>query len=158
MLRKKNVNYFQEFSIFFSLPSWKFKHNKKAHMCEKCILAAGANTPKQQTTFHDDLSVHIQDIGLNTHFFVKMFSAVFCCLLTVVMCSYGDLELLKDDQQRTNQLLSQRLEEQNIQNLGLRYSTLLSWASCTLFSLASSGTLLSLASGTQYEYTHVLYM
>ena len=87
-------------------------------------------------------------VYINTHFFVKMFPAVFCYLLTVVMCSYGDLELLKDDQQRTNQLLSQRLEEQNIQNLGLRYSTLLSLASCTLLSLASSGTLLSLASGT----------
>ncbi len=39
----------------------------------------------------------------------------------ILLCSYDDLQLDTADQQRINQLLNQRLEEQNLQNFGLRY-------------------------------------
>ncbi len=39
----------------------------------------------------------------------------------IFLCSYDDLQLDTTDQQRINQLLNQRLEEQNLQNFGLRY-------------------------------------
>ncbi len=39
----------------------------------------------------------------------------------ILLCSYDDLQLDTTDQQRINQLLNQRLEEQNLQNFGLRY-------------------------------------
>ncbi len=47
--------------------------------------------------------------------------AYFYTLSHILLCSYDDLQLDTADQQRINQLLNQRLEEQNLQNFGLRY-------------------------------------
>jgi hypothetical protein len=52
-------------------------------------------------------------------------AAITCAYLYIwdhiLLCSYDDLQLDTADQQRINQLLNQRLEEQNLQNFGLRY-------------------------------------
>ncbi len=52
-------------------------------------------------------------------------AAITCAYLYIwnhiLLFSYDDLQLDTADQQRINQLLNQRLEEQNLQNFGLRY-------------------------------------
>ncbi len=50
-----------------------------------------------------------------------IFRTYFYTLNHILLCSYDDLQLDTTDQQRINQLLNQRLEEQNLQNFGLRY-------------------------------------
>jgi hypothetical protein len=60
-----------------------------------------------------------------TDCFLMNNAAITCTYLYIwdhiLLCSYDDLQLDTADQQRINQLLSQRLEEQNLQNFGLRY-------------------------------------